>query len=494
MRCIRQADCILAVALSWMPSDVSELEKQVERYTVMAQKGLVLLHILEEKRLPKYTANWLSKREWCSSHHHIRCPRAMFEKTEAYKTQNTEDAAGTPLKIEPRMSTNPNVDLERLARFLTGRSVGLVLGGGGAKGCAHIGLIKSMLDSNIPIDMIGGTSIGSFVAALYATDLDIELCAQRAKSWSRQMASYWMKMIDLTYPLVSMFTGKKFNQCLEEVFGDCQIEDLWIPYFCVTTDLSFSKMRTHTTGEVWRFVRSSMSYATLFPPFCDPFDGHLLMDGCYVNNVPADVMRDMGAYLTIAVDVGSQDETEFTNYGESLSGWWMLWQRLLFWRPSSVKIPNMAEIQSRLAYVSCQRHLEIVKNLNRCVYVRPPIDPFGSLDFNSFDDIRNVGYKYGQQTFRNQTIQTLIQSTITPRIETLPPDLSDSGTATLAQTILSGTNVSPTLTGGIGKKPSMIKFVDLAEVVCGADDSSMSNSSDDMDTSVVSVLQMSIIE
>lgn len=122
----------------------------------------------------------------------------------------------------------------------------------------------------------------------------------------------------------------------------------------------------------------------------------------------ADIARNMGAKTVIAIDVGSQDETDLCNYGDSLSGWWLLWKRLNPWAekvkvrssvrdvgtavgtvlssPSS-QVPDMAEIQSRLAYVSCVRQLEVVKSSSYCEYIRPPIDRFKTMDFGKFDEI-----------------------------------------------------------------------------------------------------------
>lgn len=117
----------------------------------------------------------------------------------------------------------------------------------------------------------------------------------------------------------------------------------------------------------------------------------------------------------IAIDVGSQDETDLCNYGDCLSGWWLLWKRLNPWaekvkvkvvrserealvieielcggevlRPPPAQVPDMAEIQSRLAYVSCVRQLEVVKQSAYCEYIRPPIDRFKTMDFGKFDEI-----------------------------------------------------------------------------------------------------------
>lgn len=155
-----------------------------------------------------------------------------------------------------------------------------------------------------------------------------------------------------------------------------------------------------------------MSLSGYMPPLCDPKDGHLLMDGGYINNLPADVARSMGAKVVIAIDVGSQDETDLTNYGDALSGWWLLWKR---WNPlaTKVKVLNMAEIQTRLAYVCCVRQLEMVRNSDYCEYLRPPIDNYGTLDFGKFDEICEVGYQHGRTVFdiwgRSGVLEKMLQ-------------------------------------------------------------------------------------
>jgi len=277
--------------------------------------------------------------------------------------------------------------------------VGLVLGGGGARGAAHIGMIQAIQEAGIPIDMVGGVSIGAFMGALWCMEKDINRVTVKARTWAMKMTQIWRQLLDLTYPVTSMFSGAFFNQMIRDTFGeDFLVEDLWLPYFTVTTDITSSSMRLHSHGSLWRYVRSSMSLSGYMPPLCDPTDGHLLLDGGYVNNLPADVMRSRGAKHILAIDVGSQDDTDLTDYGDHLSGWWLLWKK---WNPfaSPVKVPNLPEIQSRLAYVSCVRQLEEVKKSDYCEYIRPPIDKFKTLQFGSFDDIKDVGYHHGKTYF-----------------------------------------------------------------------------------------------
>ncbi|XP_029025187.1 patatin-like phospholipase domain-containing protein 7 isoform X2 [Betta splendens] len=389
-RCIRQADCIIIVGLGEQDPAVGELERMLEGSAVRAQKQLVLLH-KEDGPQPKGTVDWLNMRSWISRHLHLSCPRRVFSKRSLPKL----------LELYQRVFAKPadrHSDFSRLARVLTGNAIALVLGGGGARGCSQVGIMRAICEAGIPVDIIGGTSIGSLMGALYAEDRSHSRMRIRAKEWAMEMTSVFKKVLDLTYPVTSMFSGAAFNSSISNVFKSKQIEDLWIPYFNITTDITASTMRVHTDGSLWRYVRASMSLSGYLPPLCDPKDGHLLMDGGYINNLPADVARSMGAKVVIAIDVGSRDETNLTNYGDSLSGWWLLWKRL---NPLSekVKVLNMAEIQTRLAYVCCVRQLESVKSSDYCEYIRPPIDRYRTLEFGKFDEIAEVGYQHGKTVF-----------------------------------------------------------------------------------------------
>ncbi|XP_061383051.1 neuropathy target esterase sws isoform X8 [Danaus plexippus] len=392
-RCIRQADCILIVALGDKQPSIGKIEKEIERLAIRTQKELVLLH-REGGPNPSGTVHWLNMRSWVSQHHHVRCPHRMFTRKSQYRISE--------LYSKVLMSeASVHSDFSRLARWLTATAVGLVLGGGGARGAAHVGMIRAIQEAGIPIDMVGGVSIGAFMGALWCMDRNITTVTQKAREWSTKMTQWGKQLLDLTYPATSMFSGKQFNTTIRTTFGEVHIEDLWLPYFTVTTDISSSCMRIHRHGSLWRYIRASMSLSGYMPPLCDPVDGHLLLDGGYVNNLPADVMRSLGAKHILAIDVGSQDDTDLTNYGDDLSGWWLLWKR---WNPftTPVKVPNLPDIQSRLAYVSCNRQLEEVKKSDYCEYIRPPIDAYKTLQFGSFDEIREVGYRHGSAYFEGQ--------------------------------------------------------------------------------------------
>ncbi|XP_045105769.1 neuropathy target esterase sws-like isoform X1 [Portunus trituberculatus] len=442
-RCIRQADVILTVGLADSEPQMGKIEKHVEKMAVRTQKVLILLH-REDGPPPSGTVRWLNMRSWCQSHHHIRAPKRVFHKR-------------TPAKIieyytERVFSTEPNIhsDFSRLARVLTGTTVGLVLGGGGARGAAHIGMIKAIKEVGIPIDMVAGVSIGALIGALFCLEGDLARVTQKAREWSMKMTQIWRMVFDLTYPEVAMFSGAGFNTLIHEALGDTNIEDLWLPYFTLTTDITDSTARIHTHGSTWRYVRASMSLSGYMPPICDPQDGHLLLDGGYVNNLPGDVMRSKWSVGNIlAIDVGCQYETRFTNYGDCLSGWSVLFRRCFpfkYFLRKELKVPNLYDIQSRLSYVSCTRQLEELKASNYCEYIRPPIDKYQTLQFGAFDEIKEVGYQHGKTYFSGmlkggRTVESIYQ-------------LSCHSSSECWQHSKFSLNASPA------------SFTDLAQVVC----------------------------
>lgn len=141
-----------------------------------------------------------------------------------------------------------------------------------------------------------------------------------------------------------------------------------------------------------------MSLSGLMPPICD--DGNLLLDGGYINNLPVDVMRTLGAESIIAIDVAATDDNTPINYGDSLSGWRVLFDRWNYFNRGSAPL-SLTEIQYRLAYVSSVRQLEEAKKMDKAYYVKPPVQKYGTLEFNNFDEIFGVGYKCGKELIKD---------------------------------------------------------------------------------------------
>ncbi|KAI9738739.1 MAG: phosphatidylcholine and lysophosphatidylcholine phospholipase [Cirrosporium novae-zelandiae] len=409
--CIAQADCILLVGLAEASPSVGEYERFLLGQKTTARKELVLLHV-ERYSPPGLTRKWLRNREWINGgHHHIqmafrttpepahpqinRLGIAIKQRVQVLQAE-IQKYTSRRVRQMPFYSTETpfKSDFHRLARRLCGKSIGLVLGGGGARGISHVGVIRALEEAGIPIDIVGGTSIGAFIGALYARDVDIVPMYGRAKKFAGRMGSLWRFALDLTYPSASYTTGHEFNRGIFKTFGNSQIEDTWLDFYCNTTNISKSRCEYHKSGYIWRYVRASMSLAGLLPPLCD--EGDMLLDGGYVDNLTVTHMKSLGADIIFAVDVGSMYDTIPQTYGDSLSGFWAFCNRF---NPFSAhpNPPTLSEIQARLAYVSSISPLEAAKNMNGVMYMRPPIDPYGTLDFGKFDEIYEVGYKFGKE-------------------------------------------------------------------------------------------------
>ncbi|EJD03753.1 patatin-domain-containing protein [Fomitiporia mediterranea MF3/22] len=403
--CIRQADCVMVVGAGDDPS-LGEYERFLMSVKTTARKELILLHP-ERSVVPGSTREWLKIRPWISRHFHVELPGITLPVGKTI-LKDPDPAAVTALKnlkdkvqseIQkfrggrdiPRPQRPAQMsDFARLARRICGKSVGLILGGGGARGLSHLGLIQAMEERGIPIDQIGGTSIGAFVGGLFAREGDLLSSAGRIKQYCARMGNIWRLLSDLTYPIVAYTTGHEFNRAIYKSFYDLHIEDMWIPFFCNTTNILTSRMEIHESGYAWRYIRASMTLVGLLPPLCD--NGNMLVDGGYMDNLPVSTMLAMGASVVFASDVASIDDNSPRNFGDSVSGVWLFINR---WNPfsSARKIPPITEIQSRLAYVSSVKTLEEAKAARGCFYMQLPVQDYGTMQFNKYEEIERKGYQ-----------------------------------------------------------------------------------------------------
>ncbi|KAF2863792.1 patatin-domain-containing protein, partial [Piedraia hortae CBS 480.64] len=417
--CISQADCIYLIGLAEGSPAIGEYERLLLTVKTTARKELVLLHS-ERYCSSGTTRAWLKNRPWVNGgHHHVQMaiphanehvhvqPRRLGNAIkQRVQVLQAEIHKYTSRRVRQRPLYSADTpfkgDFHRLARRLCGKAVGLVLGGGGARGCAQIGVIRALEECGIPIDMVGGTSIGAFVGAVYAQDGDLVPMYGRVKKFAGRMGSIWRFALDITYPTTSYTTGHEFNRGIFKTFGNCQIEDFWLSYYCNSTNISKSRSEYHSSGYVWRYVRASMSLAGLLPPLCD--EGDMLLDGGYTDNLTVSHMRSLGADVIFAIDVGALDSDIPQTYGDSLSGLWALVNRWNFFstRPNP---PTLSEIQARLAYVSSVDALERAKGFPGCRYLRPPVEGFGTLEFGRFDEIYRVGYEYGKNALEEMRIK-----------------------------------------------------------------------------------------
>ncbi|MEM7028086.1 MAG: cyclic nucleotide-binding domain-containing protein [Chloroflexota bacterium] len=359
-RCIRNADRILFVGAADSNPTLSKIERRLHQMPTLAVKELILLHQASTDR-PRDTRKWLERRD-LRGHHHLRI--------------------------------NHNNDLQRLVRHLTGKSIGLVLSGGAAKAFAHIGVIKALNEAGIAVDMVGGASLGSVVAAAYALNWDYAKMVQAARTFFSRT-----KIFDYTFPAVSIANSKKMTRTLSHEFEGIQIEDMWLPYFCVSSNLTRAKQMIHRQGDLWRGLRSSCSIPGVFTPMVDGMD--LLVDGAVLNNMPVDVMYDMCEGGTvIAVDVSSEtelaDDYDFVSY---LSGWRVLWGKL---NPlmSQVKAPSLMGTLKRVVELNSvrqrRRNIELAD-----VFIDPAVEKFGLADFDAYQELIDIGYGAAQQPLQH---------------------------------------------------------------------------------------------
>ncbi|MGD7043573.1 patatin-like phospholipase family protein [Jeotgalibacillus proteolyticus] len=173
--------------------------------------------------------------------------------------------------------------------------IGLALGSGGARGFAHLGVLKVLRDENIPVHMVAGSSMGSLVGAMYCAGHELEDLYRLAHTFRSKF------FVDLTIPRMGFISGEKVKQFIKLFTHQKHIEDLDIPLSIVATDIVKAERVVFTKGPVDVAVRSSISVPGIFVP--EKVDGRLLVDGGVIDRVPSSVVRDMGADVVIGVDV-----------------------------------------------------------------------------------------------------------------------------------------------------------------------------------------------
>jgi len=359
-RCLRMSDRVLAVGLAHGDPTRNEIEEELLKRgdsKIFAQAELVRVHE-NDGTPPSHTSDWLGPRDVRGCHH---------------------------------VRDGVKEDFERLARLLTGRAFGLVLGGGGARGLAHVGVIRAIKEIGIPIDAIGGTSMGAIIAGLYAMNSDLETMYEACNLFFVKQK----RMLDVTFPAISLISGKRISNALEVAFRDTQIEDLWLKYFCVSSNLTRAETNVHNDGPCWQRIRASISLPGILPPVYH--EGDLLVDGGVTNNLPVDVMRTVcGGGTIIAVDVSPKvDMRQKVSFGDAISGWRIL-SRGMNPFADSLDVPTIANVLVRTTLLgSSSARASNAQSADICLY--PPVDGAGLLEFQAFEGVAEAGYGYAAQ-------------------------------------------------------------------------------------------------
>jgi predicted acylesterase/phospholipase RssA len=348
-RCARQTDEVVVLANAENEPGLDEVAARLSG--ARQHWSLVLLHRADLDR-PRATARWLD-RAVADSVFHVRLGN--------------------------------EADLARLARILTGNAVSLVLGGGGARGFAHIGVLRALEELGIPVDMIGGTSMGAPIAGFVAQGASADVVNERAKK-------AYHNIIDFTLPVVSMISGGRISASIKQQTGTWDIEDYWLPFFCVSTNLTTAQPVIHRRGNSWRAIRSSVSIPGILPPVV--CEGALLVDGGVLNNLPVDIMRQINPFGTvIAVDVTPpMGPTARSDSSAGLSGWRVLVNKLLPWRQAT-DLPAIGNtiLQATVAGSALKRQ-QILDQKLADVYLNIDLTAVGMLQFDAQDLAAQLGY------------------------------------------------------------------------------------------------------
>ena len=360
-RVLRQADHVVFVAKASEDSRLREIELNHRRLfdNDPLRSSLLLLHEPNAVR-PVNTALWLKNRS-AGAVYHLR-------------RENDED-------------------LSRLVRIIAGRAVSLVLGGGGARGFAHLGVLRAMEELGIPVDMIGGTSVGAPIAMAPAQDMNADQTQECA-------AQAFDSLKDYTLPVVSVLAGRHITRNIESYANPWDIEDLWLPYFCVTTNITQARSIVHRRGSLARAVRASVSIPGVLPPVA--IKGDLHVDGGILNNLPIDVMRKLNPTGTIiAVDVlppkGPRAKSE---YPLGLSGLKVMGSRLLPWL-KPIRVPSLGStILASMTIGSAGSLKRMIDDKLADIYLSINVKGVSMLNFKDVERIAEIGYQQSVEPLR----------------------------------------------------------------------------------------------
>jgi predicted acylesterase/phospholipase RssA len=295
-------------------------------------------------------------------------------------------------------------NIKRIIRFITNNTIGLVLGGGGAKGFAHLGLYKAMNELEIPIDVVGGTSAGSIIAAQIALGLNLDEIIRLNKSVNK------LKMFkEYGFPYISLIKSKKIEKAAKLVGKNRNIEDMWIPFFAPATDLTNSKIKLFESGPVWEAIRSSGALPGIVMPHFK--NKSALVDGGVLNNLPVDIMREKFSGNIISASC-SKDDSSFTNLN-SIPNQFSLFLEKLFKRGSFNKkynyVPTIPELILKMSVVSSSRLTEENIKLSN-LYLELPVENYGLTDFKdaAMLNMIDIGYNYSLEKLREYKKNLLI--------------------------------------------------------------------------------------
>jgi NTE family protein len=279
----------------------------------------------------------------------------------------------SPIESHALRSSELERDVERIARRLTGRSVGIVLSGGGARAFAHIGVVQELLAAGVVIDRVLGVSMGAFIGAMLAIGLDIdEIDARCFEEWVQRRP-----LGDYTVSRSSLLRGERIKAMLHRSFGELAIEELPLSFTCGYAELRSGALVLARSGPLWERVGFSINIPILGVP--QVRGRNLFIDGSLVDNLPVGAMAAMGEGPIIAVDIkatlGAGDQSGPRRAGA---------------RAGHERVPSLGETLTRVLLLAssdtsdaARRHADLV--------VKPRAEGVGLLEFHQLDTAREAG-------------------------------------------------------------------------------------------------------
>ncbi len=270
-------------------------------------------------------------------------------------------------------------DAARIARIVTGRAVGLVLSGGGARAYAHIGAVRALHEAGVRFDFLGGSSMGAVIAAGPALGwTDEELDARIRTAFVRSDP-----LSDLAFPIIAMTRAGKVARLLQDAYGEIDIADMPLPFFAVSSNLTSGRIEVHRRGLLRRAMRASISIPGVMPPVV--IDGQVLVDGAVIKNFPTDVMRQMNAGPIIGVDMSQTRGVDPATLANPPS-WWR-WIVSGAWK----KGPPIVSVLMRSATITTDADMESSR-ADTDLLILPEPDGSDIRDWKVYDPVVAAGH------------------------------------------------------------------------------------------------------
>jgi len=259
------------------------------------------------------------------------------------------------------------------------KKVGLALGGGGARGMAHIGVLKVLEDYKIPIDMIAGTSIGAVIGALYSAEPNAKLLEKEA------ISTNWKNLFDYTLSKRGIIKGNKLYDFFKERFKGVEFKDLKIPLYITSFDLEEQREVIFSKGDLAKSIRSSISIPGVFFPAEN--DKRILVDGSITDIIPCDVLRKKGADIIIAVNVEDVKEKKTLYDQKATKG------------KRTKDLPNALEAMTRALHImQCEKCKSELLEEKADLVISPNVEGIDLLDFSKTEETIKRGERKAKQS------------------------------------------------------------------------------------------------